>query len=181
MLNLWDLLPRSLRPRPKRIVAKARPAGVTSKRRHGDSAEERYDAMTRQLLAEHSIKVRKWRSGMSGVAWEMRARDGSVTRYIEAPRPKGPMSAAVFLHEVGHHVIGLGAFRPRCLEEYHAWEWALQAMERHGISLTESVLRRRHNSLAYAVAKARRRGIAAVPLELGRFARPVSRTAIVVR
>ncbi len=175
VLTLWDLLPRRLRPR-QTVPRQAPQPRATVARKQG-SAEQRYAAMTKQLLAEHGIRVRRWRTGMSGVAWEMRGADGSTTRFIEAPRPKGPMSAAIFLHEVGHHAIGLGAYRPRCLEEYHAWEWAIRAMERFGITITESVLRRRHNSLAYALAKARRRGIASVPPELGQFSRSVSRRA----
>lgn len=133
------------------------------------SAEARYEHITRLMLDRYGIKVRKWRTSMSGIAWELRYRDGSVKRLIEAPKPKGPMSAAVFLHEIGHHAIGFNRYKPRCLEEYHAWAWAIAAMHEHGVTVTDSVKRRMHASLAYAVAKARRRGLAVLPEELEPF------------
>lgn len=148
-------------PQPASREAQAAPAPT--------SAADRYDQITRKMLEQYGIKVRKWRTSMSGIAWELRYRDGSVKRLIEAPKPKGPMSAAVFLHEIGHHAIGFNRYKPRCLEEYHAWAWAIAAMQEHGVTVTDSVKRRMHASLAYAVAKARRRGLAALPAELEPF------------
>jgi hypothetical protein len=133
--------------------------------------QDRYDALVREMLERHGVRVRKWRSSMSGVAWQIHYRDGSVSRLIEAPRPRGPMSAAVFLHEIGHHAIGFGTYRPRCLEEYAAWAWALDEMERQGLNVTDGVRRRMHESLAYAVEKARRRGLKRLPAELLPYAR----------
>lgn len=131
--------------------------------------DERYERVAREMLARYGVKVRKWRTSMSGVAWELHYRDGSVKRLIEAPRPRGPMSAAVFLHEIGHHAIGFNRYKPRCLEEYHAWAWSLAAMEEHGLNITDAVRRRMHESLWYAVSKARRRGIKQLPEELMAF------------
>lgn len=185
-MTLWDLLaPEKLRAwfggaAPERPRARAKPrsrlrvklasaGAIRAQSSQSASASERYDAMTRELLALHKIKVRKWRTSMSGVAWQVRYRDGSAANLIEAPRPKGPMSAAVFLHEVGHHAIGLNVYKPRCLEEYQAWAWAIGAMERHGIAVTDNVRYRMHQSLAYAVAKAQRRGIKEIPPELGGY------------
>jgi len=130
------------------------------------SMEARYEAVTRLMLKTHGIRVRKWRTSMSGVAWCLTYRDGTVKRLIEAPRPRGPMSAAVFLHEIGHHAIGFNVYKPRCLEEYHAWRWSLEAMYTHGLNITDQVRYRMHASLWYAVAKAKRRGIKSVPPEL---------------
>lgn len=141
----------------------------TSRSRSGatrTSATARYDRMTRELLTQYRIRVRKWRTTSSGVAWEVYYADGSIARLIEAPRPRGPMSAAVFLHEVGHHAIGFNRYKPRCLEEYHAWMWALGEMERRGLNITEAVRTRIFRSLRYAVAKAQRRGIKQIPDEL---------------
>jgi hypothetical protein len=135
----------------------------------GASMQARYDAVTRLMLQEHRVRVRKWRSGMSGIAWYVKYRDGTVQRLIEAPRPRGPMSAAVFLHEIGHHAIGFHTYKPRCLEEYHAWRWSLEAMEAHGLNITDAVRLRVHRSLWYAVQKARRRGIKEIPAELAPF------------
>jgi hypothetical protein len=122
-----------------------------------------------QMKELHRFRVRKWRSSMSGCAWELRYRDGSVVRMIESPYPKGPMSCAVFLHEVGHHAIGLGVHSPRCLEELRAWEWSLKTMRELGLNVTPAVERRFERSMRYAVAKAQRRGLKRVPVELQRF------------
>ncbi|MFZ2873420.1 MAG: hypothetical protein WAZ94_02940 [Phycisphaerales bacterium] len=181
MLTLWDLIepirralagPGAVKaPRSRKAAAPAvrarSPATVP-----GPTAQDRYDAIVKELLGAHGIRVRKWRSSMSGVAWITTYRDGSTVRCLESPRPKSPMSLAIFLHEVGHHVIGLGAYKPRCLEEYHAWMYALAEMERRGVPVTDRVKRRMDRSLRYAVAKASRRGLKALPPELRRYASP---------
>ncbi|MFN7021470.1 MAG: hypothetical protein ACK4WH_09105 [Phycisphaerales bacterium] len=141
------------------------------------SMQDKYDAVVRLHLEQYQVRVRKWRGGMSGIAWYVTYRDGRIQRLIEAPRPKGPMSAAVFLHEIGHHAIGFDVYKPRCLEEYHAWRWALEAMERHNLNITDAVRRRMHLSLWYAVQKARRRGIKQIPAELAPFLEKPPRTA----
>lgn len=175
-LTLWDLLT------PERAAPPAAPARITppvtrtktptprtrstkpSARNH--AAIARYDALTKQLLAEHNIRVRKWRTSMTGVAWQVHYHDGTTTRLIEAPRPRGPMSAAIFLHEVGHHAIGFYRYKPRCLEEHHAWAWALAAMQQHDIQITDAVHKRVRDSMRYAIAKANRRGIKSLPPEM---------------
>ncbi|NRA57310.1 MAG: hypothetical protein HRU13_04230 [Phycisphaerales bacterium] len=168
MLTLWDLIPvkpkRPPRPRPPaRRPVEVKPTPRTR------PATERYEAVARAMLAKYGIRVRKWRSNTSGVAWQVTYADGTVSRLIEAPRPRGPISVAVFLHEVGHHAIGLGTYKPRCLEEYHAWLFALQQMHAHGLNITPKVHERVDYALRYAVAKARRRGIKALPIELVPF------------
>lgn len=130
------------------------------------SMQERYDTVVRVMLARYGIKVRKWRTSMSGIARLSVYKDGTVLRTLESPRPKGPMSMAVFLHEIGHHAIGFDVYKPRCLEEYHAWRWSLEAMAHNNLPITDSVRYRMARSLHYAVAKARRRGIKGVPAEL---------------
>ncbi|TVQ60661.1 MAG: hypothetical protein EA378_11280 [Phycisphaerales bacterium] len=159
--------PSSRRARPQPTVA-ARPK--TNGR--ASPMQARYDAMTREYLSRYRVRVRKWRTSMSGVAWQVRYADGSVSRLIEAPYPRGPMSAAVFLHEIGHHAIGFTTYRLRCLEEYHAWAYALREMERLGLNITEAVRRRMHDSLHYAVAKGERRGLRRVPPELEPYTKP---------
>ena len=200
-MTLWDLLTKPLReawhgkspsavqaapaPKPRtagRVGAERAGAERAGDDRAGDeragrrakkdaSAGARYDAVARELLATHQIRVRKWRTSMSGIAWYVTYRDGRVQRLIEAPKPKGPMSVAVFLHEVGHHAIGFDVYKPRCLEEYHAWRFALAEMERRGLNITDAVRRRVDRSLRYAVAKAERRGIKMIPPELVRYSR----------
>lgn len=180
-LPLWDLLkrrgkppapaPGSRPPRPAqdagRAAARARPANMA----------DRYDAMVRRMLEAHGVRVRKWRTAMSGVAWELKSDDGSVRRLIESPRPRGPMSAAIFLHEIGHHAIGFNRYKPRCLEEYHAWMFALGQMEDLGLNITAAVRRRVHASLHYAIRKAQRRGLVSLPTELEPYLAPPPRRA----
>ena len=129
---LWDLLPRRSAPV---APAKKRTAGDqgTPARAH-TAQQDRYDELVREMKAIHRLRVNKWRTRTSGCAWEVHYADGRVSRLIESPYPKGPMSCAVFMHEVGHHAIGLHRYRPRCLEEYHAWRWGLEEMQSRGFS-----------------------------------------------
>jgi hypothetical protein len=162
VLTLWDLLEKQPVAPPAPIELRA-PERDRSERA---SMRDRYARLVRETLAEHGVRVRRWRSSMSGCAWEVHYADGRVARLIEAPRPRGPMSAAVYLHEIGHHAIGFNRYRLRCLEEYHAWAWALAEMERRELNVTDAVRRRMHESLQYAVAKALRRGMKRLPPEL---------------
>ncbi|MGQ0628203.1 MAG: hypothetical protein ACT4PL_08925 [Phycisphaerales bacterium] len=166
-------------------IAKPRRAGggrggagaVLARGAGGGGVQGRYDELVRRMLAQYSIRVRKWRRSMSGVAWRLDYADGRSVNLLESPRPKGPMSMAVFLHEVGHHAIGLGVHKPRCLEEYLAWKWSLETMEREGLNITESVRYRMRLSLWYAVSKARRRGLRELPADLMAYvSRPERRT-----
>ncbi len=176
-LTLWDIMGVALKPRkkrrrpkpPPRDVAVVQPRPVPSKPAPPGSMRARYDEVTKRMLARHGVRVRKWRTSMSGVAWQVTYQDGTVARLIESPRPRGPMSAAVFLHEIGHHAIGFGTYRPRCLEEYHAWKWSLEQMEANGLNVTPAVRARMRESLEYAVAKARRRGLKKIPTELAAY------------
>jgi hypothetical protein len=118
------------------------------------------------MCERYQVRVRKWRTSMSGIAWYVEYRDGRIQRLIESPKPKSPMSAAIFLHEIGHHHIGLGIHKPRCLEEYMAWMYSLEQMKAWQIDITPRVERRVQRSLRYAVRKAQRRGIRSLPPEL---------------
>ena len=130
----------------------------------------RYERLVESMKQRHCIRVRRWRQRTTGCAWELRYRDGQVVRMIESPYPRTPISAAVFLHEVGHHAIGFNRYKPRCLEEYMAWQWALAAMRDNSIEITDRVRRRMEMSLRYAVAKARRRGLKRLPELLVKYA-----------
>ena len=170
MQTLWDLLPPRLRP-PAAPTKRARPAQRRPVRAAAgkNAAQARYDAVVAEMLAKYGVRVRKWRKSMSGIAWELIYHDGTVKRLLESPRPKGPMSMAIFLHEIGHHAIGFNVYKPRCLEEYHAWAFALKAMEERGLNVTEAVKKRMKRSLKYAGDKAVRRGIKQLPPELVEF------------
>lgn len=146
------------------LTSAPRPAALPS-----GPMQDRYDEVARAMLAEYQVSVRRWRSAMSGIAWELKYKDGRIKRMIESPRPKGPMSAAVFLHEIGHHAIGFHRYAPRCLEEFKAWEWSLAAMGRNNLNITDAVRYRMALSLWYAVDKARRRGLKQLPIELAPY------------
>lgn len=129
-----------------------------------------YDAIVNKLKTRYDLRIRRWRKSMTGCAWRVYYADGRVINWIEAPYPKTPISLAIFLHEVGHHVIGFHSYKRRCEEEYHAWVWAINQMRRLGVQPDHRVRRRFELSMRYAVSKAMRRGIKTLPAPLGRFA-----------
>jgi hypothetical protein len=193
-MTLWDMLTqrsddrRERRMRRSRIEAIEQPTvvmpsvvenGVVPVSPIGMlTMRERYEWMTREMLNEHCVRVRKWRTAMSGVAWQVTYADGTVSRLIEAPRPRGPVSAAVFLHEIGHHAIGFHRYSPRCLEEHMAWMYSLDAMRRFDLNITDGVTKRVRCSMRYAIAKARRRGIKQIPSELAIYLTRAERVAL---
>ena len=157
MMSLWDLL-LPAKPKEKEEPPKLRPI------------QAKYDGIVEQMKDTYGFRIRKWRASMSGCAWELKDRQGIISRMVESPYPKGPMSCAIFLHEVGHHAIGFHVYKPRCLEEYYAWAWSLEAMQTHDVRITDGVLKRRDDSLRHALAKAIRRGLKNIPLELMQYA-----------
>ena len=128
-----------------------------------------YSNIVEQMKQTHDVRVRKWRRAMSGCAWRVYYHDGRVINWIEAPVPRTPISLAIFLHEVGHHVIGFERYKRRCEEEYHVWVWAIRQMRELGIEPDAKVHRRFQLSMQYAVGKAMRRGIKALPEPLEQF------------
>jgi hypothetical protein len=145
-------------PQPPRGIDHARPV------------QRRYDGIVEAFLSQHGLRVRCWRRSLSGLATLRIYRDGRQERTIESPYPTSPLRLAIFLHEVGHHVIGLGVYRPRSLEEYHAWRYAIDRMNELGVPTDGTVQRRFERAMRYAVAKSARRGIRALPVELVPFA-----------
>lgn len=125
--------------------------------REGPAADE-YAAMVRDLKARYKISIRKWRTHMSGVAYELTYADGRIKRLISAPRPRSPVSAAIFLHEVGHHAIGFRRYSPRCLEEYYVWQWTFREMTARQIPTDDRVLRHYRRSMYHYIKLARKHG-----------------------
>ncbi len=167
--SLWHLL--GLAPARKRAsrrppAALQRPIGPAPR----GSMRRRYDDLVVEMKAAHGIRVRKWRSSTSGCAWVVQYHDGTISRLIEAPYPRGPMSCAVFLHEIGHHAIGFNTHRLRCLEEYDAWRWSLDTMREKGLNVTAAVEKRMDDAIRYAVRKALRRGLKQLPEQLAAYA-----------
>ncbi|MBC04015.1 MAG: hypothetical protein CMJ34_12050 [Phycisphaerae bacterium] len=175
--TLWDLIRGSEPERPDGPSTPETTATAASRsvpvRSRGMKA--RYDDLVLEMKKVHGIRVVRWRSSTSGCAWQVFYKDGTVARLIESPYPRGPMSCAVFLHEVGHHAIGFATYRPRCLEEYHAWRWSFESMIEMDFNVTEAVRRRRDEALHHAIRKAVRRGLKRLPAELLPFLDPPGR------
>ena len=128
-----------------------------------------FNAIIELMKLRHDIRVRRWRRAMSGCAWRVYYHDGRVINWIESPVPKTPISLAIFLHEIGHHVIGFHTYARRCEEEYHAWQWSIAQMRELGVEPDERVNRRVELSLRYAVDKALRRGLKELPATLEQY------------
>lgn len=122
-----------------------------------------YAPIVELMKAKYDLRVRRWRSSMSGCAWRVYYHDGRVINWIESPVPKTPISLSIFLHEVGHHAIGFDRYKKRCEEEYYAWQWAIKTMRKFGVEPDAKVHRRVQASMQYAVDKAVRRGVRALP------------------
>lgn len=136
------------------------------------TAAKNLDAIVNLVKHRHAVRVHRWRKSMSGCAWQTTYDNGQTIRWIECPYPKTPLSLSIFLHEVGHHVLGFDKFKRRCEEEYHVWRWALDEMRRLGVSPDAKVLERFQLSMQYAVGKAVRRGIKSLPAPLEQFLVP---------
>lgn len=173
--TLWDLIgaAKSAAASRKRVKPQATlpPSSSAVALPRKSAMQDRYDALVIEMKQTYGVRVRKWRKSSSGVAWRVRyIESGRIVKLIESPYPRGPMSCVIFLHEIGHHAIGLGVHRPRCLEEFHVWVWALNTMRQKGFNVTPAVEQRMERSMRYAVGKARRRGLQQLPEELLRYA-----------
>jgi hypothetical protein len=124
--------------------------------------------MTSELREKYKITVKKWRQRMTGIAYELTYRDGTIKRLISAPRPRSPVSAAIFLHEVGHHAIGFKRYESCCLEEHYVWQWTFREMEARSIPITPRVMKHFRRSMYHYVHRCRKIG-EHVPAELAHF------------
>ena len=123
-------------------------------------------ALTDRLKQQYDVRIRRWRRTMTGCAWRAFYHDGRTINWVEAPVPKSPVSLAIFLHEIGHHVIGFSTYKRRCEEEHAAWQFALRTMRELGVEPDARTLTRVERSMQYAVDKAVRRGIKGLPESL---------------
>ena len=140
-------------------------------------AEGRYVPQARMLLEEHGVHVYRWRTRVSGHALLGDQLRAMQVRPIAAPHPRSPLSFAILAHEVGHHA--LGTIRPRCLEEYRAWQFAFAQLERFGIDPGKRTHERYQRSMRWALYKALQRGLKTVPDELTVFLRKNEQTRVV--
>ena len=137
-------------------------------RRAAPIPEGIYLTMVSDLKELYKISIRRWRKHMSGVAYELTYQDGRIKRLISAPRPRSPVSACIFLHEVGHHAIGFRRYAPRCLEEYFVWQWVFREMANRSIPIDERVHKHYRRSMHHYVKLARRESHH-IPHELHQF------------
>jgi hypothetical protein len=109
------------------------------------------------LIIASGCKLRATRSGSSGIAYT-RSDDWG----IEAPRPRGPVSFAIFAHEVGHQLLHRNAKPPRWVREVEAWTFALACFPAFGLAGVDKAEARARRSVGYAFAKSirRNRGVA---------------------
>ncbi len=171
---VFDFLGATPKPRRKARGQTATVRKATSRRhseavrpsRSGSPRQLHYDALVDAMQQRYDFRVRKWRTNLSGVAIRVERRDGTTEKLLESPYPTSPLRCAIFLHEVGHHALGVGSITPRCLEEHAAWMWSLNTMREHGCLIDARVERRVERSMHYAVAKAVRRGLRRLPVEL---------------
>ena len=162
-MTLWDLIPKPLRRRPRPAPRTASRPAVPKK---AGPAQQRYDRLVAEMKQTHRVRVVRWRRSMSGCAWIVQYEDGVTANLIESPYPKGPVSCAIFLHEIGHHAIGFTRYKPRCLEEFKAWQWALETMRARDLNITRRVEKRVEESVSWSVRAALRRGLKKLPEEL---------------
>jgi hypothetical protein len=128
-----------------------------------------FESIIQAMTTRHVVRIKRWRRQMSGCAWSVRHSDGRCVNWIEAPKPRTPISLAIFLHEIGHHAIGFNTYKKRCEEEYHVWVWAIDQMRKFGVEPDGKVMKRFDLSMQYAVGKAMRRGIKELPDALTPF------------
>lgn len=110
-----------------------------------------YQTAAEILLRESGCTVRKWRKNATGTAYTSSADWG-----IESPEPRGPISFAVFAHEVGHQMLHRHNSAPRWQEELEAWEYAVDQFSRFQLD-AKGVRERMVRSLRYAAAKTSKR------------------------
>jgi hypothetical protein len=128
-----------------------------------------YAAAVDKLTERYAIRVRRWREDASGCAWRTLLSDGSHANWIEAPYPTSPLTLAVFLHEIGHHAVGLDRFELRCEAEYEAWQWSLQQMRQLNVRPDRDVYERYELGVRYAVFEEMSRGARNLPESLTAF------------
>jgi hypothetical protein len=172
--HLNDSLPLACKPAPsdeaKELTRSSKASNYPCKGRR--ARHEFFEQLVMEMKQSFGISIRKWRRSMSGVAYELHYSNGDVKRLISSPRPRSPVSVCIFLHEVGHHAIGFRKFRPRCLEEYHVWQWAFAQMRSRHIPIDSRVERHYRRSMHHYVCLAKKRGLRQVPTELLEFQRP---------
>ena len=111
-----------------------------------------YEEAAALLVRESGVTIRKYRKAMTGIAYVNDEDWG-----IEAPEPRGPVSFAVFAHEVGHQLLHRTRNRPRWQEEIEAWEYAIHQFDRLGLDGRGLAFSRAALGVRWAIVKALKR------------------------
>jgi hypothetical protein len=133
-------------------------------RRRGGRSEPRFEAAARIVLAEHGVRVRRWREDGEAYAYTVHG-----ARIIEAPWPGAAAALAVLCHEVAHHALGHTAWpewataRRELEEEREAWEFTFASFARFGLAVPAVVSRQVAESMAERLAAALEEGLDPVP------------------
>lgn len=112
-----------------------------------------FDHAFQQLLKESGCTVRRYREhGLTGIAYVSDDDWG-----IECPRPTTARRFATCAHEIGHQLLHRESSKPRWLEEWEAWDYALKQFARFDLPGVEDAIKDAAECLRYAAKKAERR------------------------
>lgn len=94
--------------------------------------------------------------------------------HIEAPRPVTRKALYIYLHEVGHVILGhcdAKCRKPRHLREYEAEKWAHDRMRAHGIAVPRIMTSRARSYVRRKIRRAQARGAKKIDRRAQVFAR----------
>lgn len=112
-----------------------------------------YELAFAQLLKESGCTVRRYRENtLTGVAFTNDDDWG-----IEVPRPTTARRFGTCAHEIGHQMLHRHNSKPRWLEEWEAWDYALKQFVRFDLPGAEAAMKDAAKCLRYAAKKANRR------------------------
>lgn len=124
----------------------------------------KYSSLIKCLLDIYNLNVVKINKGMNG---SFNYSNGNV----EIPNPKTDKSLSICLHEIGHRVLNHKKNKLRFIEEYQAWNYALNIMRILEIPIKKNLRNRYKKSIRYSIDKAIRRGLnlKKIPIEIKRL------------
>jgi len=126
----------------------------------------KYSDLVKCLLSIYELNVTKINKGMYGCVYRN-------NHNIEIPNPKTEKSFAICLHEIGHKVLKHNKGKKRFIEEFEAWNYALNVFRILEIPIKNNVRNRYKKSIRYSISKAVRRGLnpKKIPSEIKRLIR----------
>ena len=128
-----------------------------------EDPENRYLRAGRNEADARMIRVRLWRSSLTGCA-------NVAKSEIEVPKPLTRKSLYIFLHEIGHVAIGHLGKKKRHVEEYEAEQFAHERMRELGFAVPRSQTERAKAYVARKIGQAYARGAKRIDPKARRFA-----------